>query len=94
MTLQQFLDQFKDKYQLRVTMISCGVSMIYSDFMTKEKLKDRLPRQLTDVVEVVTKQTLPAKKNHLTFEVCVNRLEDDEDAEGVDVPFVRYVFRK
>ncbi len=43
------------------------------------------------MVSLVSKQPLPEKKSYLTFEICVNRLEDDEE---VDVPFVKYHFRK
>jgi len=90
MTLQQFLDYFKEKYQLEVTMLSCGVSMVYSFFLAKDKLNDRLPKKITDVIADITKQPIPETKSYLTMEVCCNRLEDDEE---VDVPYIRYQFR-
>jgi len=93
LTLQQFIDHFKNKYQLQITMISCGVSMIYSFFLSKDKLSERLPKKLSEVVTSITKQPLPTQKNHLTFEICVNRMEDEDD-EDVDVPYVKYQFRK
>jgi ubiquitin-activating enzyme E1 len=90
LTLQEFLDYFKEKYQLEVTMLSCGVSMIYSFFMSKDKLKERLPRKLTDVIVDITKQPISPSKSYLTMEVCCNRIEDDEE---VDVPYIRFQFR-
>jgi len=91
MTLKEFIDYFKTKHQLEVTMISCGVSMIFSFFMPKDKLNERLNKSLADVVSTVSKNPLPANKDTLTFEICCQRIEDDED---VDVPYVRYIFRQ
>jgi len=88
-TLQEFLNYFKEKHQLEVTMISCGVSMIYSFFLNKDKLAERLPKKLSEVVSIVSKQPISDKKRSLTFEICVNRIEDDEE---VDVPFVLLKF--
>jgi len=90
-TLKEFLELFKQKHQLEVTMISSGVSMLYSFFLGKDKLAERLPMKITQLVESVSKKEIPADKNDLVMEVCCNRMSDDED---VDVPYVRYTFPK
>jgi len=90
LTLKEFIGYFKAKYNLEVSMVSCGVSMIYSFFMTKDKLAERMNKPLSEVVTSITKQTLPAKKRYLVFEICCNLVDSDED---VDVPYVRYQFR-
>jgi len=89
-TLQQFINYFEEKHQLEISMISCGAAMIYAFFMAKDKLTDRLPKKLSEVVTLVTKQPIPQDRNHLIFEICANRLEDEGEA---DVPFVKYTFR-
>jgi len=91
LTLQEFIDHFKEKYQLEISMISCGVSMVYAFFLSKDKLAERMPKKLSEVVASVNKQVVPENKNYLILEICVNRMEDDEE---VDVPFIKYTFRK
>jgi len=89
LTLAEFIEYFKEKHQLEISMISCGTAMIYAFFMGKDKLAERMPKKISEVVFSVNK-TFPQNRNHLTFEICANRIEDDEE---VDVPFVKYTFR-
>lgn len=91
LTLSEFIDYFKKKHELEITMISCGVSMIYSFFMGKDKLQERLPMKMPQLVEHVSKQAIPPNKTYLIFEICANRMSDDED---VDVPYVKYTLEK
>lgn len=42
LTLREFIDYFEKKEKLEVTMISCGVSMVYSNFMQKAKMQERM----------------------------------------------------
>jgi ubiquitin-activating enzyme E1 len=86
MTLKEFIDHFQDKYQLEVTMLSSGVSMLYSFFTSPDKLKARMPMKMTDLVAEVSKKAIEPHTKYLIFEIIV----DDAEGEEVDVPFVQY----
>ena len=87
MTLGEFIKYFEDKHELAVSMVSSGTSMIYSFFMGKDKLKDRMDREISEVVAEVSKKPLPTKNAFITFEIMADRVEDDEE---VETPIVRY----
>ncbi|KAL5110204.1 Ubiquitin-like modifier-activating enzyme 1 [Taenia crassiceps] len=90
LTLQQFLDYFKNQHKLEITMLSQDVSMLYSFFMPPNKRNERLKMQMPHLVETVSKKRIPAHVNALVFELCAT----DLDGEDVEVPYVRYVLDK
>jgi len=90
MTMEQFLDYFKKEHDLTVTMMSQGVTMLYSFFMGKDKREERMPMNLSDVVQKVSKKKIPPHVRALTIELCC----DNADDEDVEVPYVKYILPK
>mmetsp|Transcript_47391 Transcript_47391/g.112774 ORF Transcript_47391/g.112774 Transcript_47391/m.112774 type:complete len:1011 (+) Transcript_47391:93-3125(+) len=89
-SLQAFIDHFQKEMNLEVSMISCGVSIIYSAFMTsKKKLEERLPMPMSQLVQSIAKVEIPQSQKYLVLEVCCT----DEDDEDVETPYVRMKFR-
>ncbi|RKP24501.1 ubiquitin activating enzyme E1 [Syncephalis pseudoplumigaleata] len=87
LTLQQIIDHFQQEHQLEITMLSSGNSMIYSFFMPKKKLDERMPYPISQVVETVSRKPIPEHVKSLVLEICVN------DKDGEDVPYVLVKFR-
>lgn len=83
-TLQTVINYFKEKFDYDVTMVSQGVSMLWSSFVGKKKSEERLPMPFTQLVETVGKKPIPPHVRHLIVEVMVC----DQEGEDVEVPFI------
>jgi ubiquitin-activating enzyme E1 len=84
-TLKEFIAHFQDEYGLEVTMLSSGVSMLYSGFMPPKKGQDRLSMKMDELIETVSRKTIPT---HARYQI-VEMMCDDADGEDVEVPYVR-----
>jgi len=90
-TLTEFLDYFQQEYKLDVSMLSYGVSIVFSFFANKAKLAKRKQMKMSEIVEEIKSEALPADQKYLVFEVIT---EDLESGEEVDLPYCRFRFRK
>ncbi|KAF2866415.1 putative poly(A)+ RNA transport protein [Massariosphaeria phaeospora] len=82
-TLQDFIKDFAKK-GLEIGMVSSGVSLLYASFYPAAKLKDRLPLQMSKLVEHISKKPVPEHQKYIIFEVTA----DDQTGEDVEIPYV------
>lgn len=86
MTLREFIDYFKNDKSLEITMLSQGVVMLYSFFMDKKKLAERIDMPLSKIVEMISKKPIPKHVRAIVLELCCN----DSEGEDLEVPYVKY----
>jgi len=83
-TLKEFVDWFRTNLNYDVSMVSQGVSMLWSSFVGKKKSEERLPMRFSKLVEHVSKKPIPPHTKQLVTEVMVM----DDEGEDVEVPFI------
>merc|ERR1712194_641960 len=89
-TLGEFMDYFEKEYNLEISMLSYGVSILYSFFANKKKVEERKAMKMTDVISSITKKELPPDQLFIILEVIANDKETDED---VDLPYIKFRYQ-
>lgn len=87
MTLAELLKYLEDEYGVELSMLSSGVSILYSNFMNKKKMNERMGQSLKGIVESVTKHEMHPKQKYMIFEIIVTDLESGDD---IEVPYLRF----
>lgn len=90
MTVQGLIDWLDETHGLELSMLSSGVTILYSDFMDPKRRNERLKMSLDTLVQTVTKKAIPIEQKYLIFELIVN---DVDSGDEVDVPYLRYRLR-
>lgn len=83
-TLKDIVTWFQKEHKLDISMVSQGVSMLWSSFIGKKKSEERLPMKFSALVEHVSRKPVAAHVTHFVVEVMAS----DLDGEDVEVPFI------
>lgn len=87
MTLKGLMDYLNEEYHVNLVMLSHGVSILFSDFMNKKKMSERMNMTIKDIVESVTKKTLNPAQKYLILEMITHDRENDNE---VELPYLRF----
>ena len=90
LTLQELLDFFESEYKLEISMLSYGVSILYSFFANKKKVAERKKMKMSELVQSISKKELPSDQLFLVLEVIATDMESDED---VELPYLKLRIR-
>ena len=86
-TLQELLTFFEKEHGLEITMLSSGVSMLFSGFgLAAKKREERLKMRISELVETVSKKPVPSYAKHVILEALFDSVETQEDVEA---PYIR-----
>ena len=85
-TVKEFIDQVKEKYNVDVDMITIGSSIVYMSTMNGEKMATRLKSKITDILVNELHQE-PLTKDQ--FYIPITALCIDENFDDVDTPAFR-----
>ena len=89
-TMGEFMDYFENEYNLEISMLSHGVSILYSFFANKAKVEERKAMKMTEVISSITKKEFPPNQLFLTLEVIANDKDTDEE---VELPYIKFRFQ-
>jgi len=87
MTLQELITHLSETYGVELTMLSAGVSILFSDFMDRKKATERKGMTLKQVVEAVTKKPFHESQRFVTLELIC---QDEESGDEVEMPCLRF----
>jgi ubiquitin-activating enzyme E1 len=88
MTLEGLINMMANEYGAQLTMLSSGVTMLYSEYSNKKKMQERMGMRLSELVETVSKKKLNPGQKYVILEM-INVDPNDPD-EDLDLPYLRF----
>jgi ubiquitin-activating enzyme E1 len=89
-TLGEFMEHFEKEYNLEISMLSYGVSILYSFFANAKKVEERKVMKMTEVITSITKKEFPPNQLFIILEVIATDKDTDEE---VELPYIKFRFQ-
>jgi len=92
-TMGELMTYIEDKYSLEISMLSHGVSILYSFFANAKKVAQRKKMKMTDVITEVTKGKIQFADNQIFLTLDVIATDPKNDDEEVELPYLKMRIR-
>ena len=90
MTFQQFFDYIKEKFNVEVSLVSCGKIALFNMYLPGKKHESRKPREMAEVYREIAKdEPLPPGRKYLALEIAGEVIGEGADCS---MPTVKYFF--
>mmetsp|Transcript_32391 Transcript_32391/g.31685 ORF Transcript_32391/g.31685 Transcript_32391/m.31685 type:complete len:92 (+) Transcript_32391:907-1182(+) len=90
MTFQQLFDYMKDKFNVEVSLVSCGQVALFNLYLPGGKHEPRKVREVSEVYkEIATDHPLPTGRKYLALEIAGEVIGEGADCS---MPTVKYFF--
>lgn len=91
LTFEQFFEEMKTRFNIDVTLVSCGKFALYNGYLPGNKHSVRRPRLIEDVYNEITDEPIPDGRNYLALELGGEVIGEDCD---FSMPTTKYYFKK
>jgi len=89
-SFQQLIDWMDAKYNVTVTMLTCGKFALYNSYLPGNKHADRLPRKVEEVFKEIAEEDFPTGRYYMILEACG---EVKGSGEDFSMPPIKYCFK-
>mmetsp|Transcript_25166 Transcript_25166/g.28985 ORF Transcript_25166/g.28985 Transcript_25166/m.28985 type:complete len:88 (+) Transcript_25166:2825-3088(+) len=87
MTVNEIMKHFKDKYKVKISMLTVGEKAIYNEYANKDMMKGRLSEKIESIYNQLFKKTSDEK--YILLDVGGATVPDQVD---VSMPKIKYSF--
>ncbi|VVC39184.1 Ubiquitin-activating enzyme, catalytic cysteine domain,THIF-type NAD/FAD binding fold,Ubiquitin-activating [Cinara cedri] len=86
LTLGEFINYFREKHALEITMLSEGYWLLYSSSMSDEKIKKRINTKISEILYNKSQYKIKPNVKSLALDICCTNF----NGASVTVPFIKY----
>ena len=92
MTLQQLIDNLKERFNVDISLVSGGKVVLYNGYLPGGKHNERKGRLIEDIYsQIATDDPVPESRNYMQLEVGGEYIPEGCDFQ---MPTIKYIFRQ